>query len=151
MLLKADISYHKKDLIAQVSYFPMLFFYFSCIFLYLFDNESYLIFRTLLIALFFQLVTGIVQVISALLHLIRFKSNLHKFYLIYAFVYFLILFLTYGAIKGNWGFTYLVIFIAIIPLLSSSWYYLKTGQLFMNAQQDKSNTHWDENLLDDMF
>ena len=129
---------YKKDLLGQASYLPMLFLYISSLLLFISGVQSHFTVRVLLLGLIFQIITWAIQIISSAIHTLIFKNKSRRNYLIFSTVYSITLFLTAEAINSFWGNFYIIIFIFIIPLITSSWYYFNTIKGFLKHKNKDS-------------
>ncbi|MCH2046620.1 MAG: hypothetical protein MK212_21060 [Saprospiraceae bacterium] len=106
-------------------------------------------------ALLFQLFVGFIQVMSGLIHTIRYEDELRSKYSAYAILYVAFLILIASLIRGAGFLAFFMIFVALVPMCIAIWYWTKTYYDWRNVFSDgnifsKGQTQSDEDLLDDL-
>ncbi|BDS14729.1 hypothetical protein [Aureispira anguillae] len=138
------------DLVIQsLGYLPMII----CYLLYFVENGFFIL------ALLFQFLLGLAQLMSGAFHSVQYANVQHKRYFMAAIAYLLSLFVFFPSlemlIEGGVDFLFLPLLI-IIPALIATWYYRLTWLLYQKAPTLPSSNNnersiFQEDILDDMM
>lgn len=138
------------DLVIQsLGYLPMII----CYLLYFVENGFFIL------ALLFQFLVGLAQLMSGAFHSVQYTNVQHKRYFIAAIAYLLFLFVLFPSlekrIEGGADFLFLPLLI-IIPVLIATWYYRLTWLLSQKTPTSPSSKNnqlsiFQEDILDDMI
>lgn len=142
---QASKTTYQADLILQgIAYFPMVISYILFIF-----SPGFAI-----LGMLAQFGLGFVQVISAAFHTLRYQEEAHKKYFLGSLGYVFFLFFAVAWINIVGIFIYLFLF--IIPILMSTWYYWLTWVSYKNASNripfdSKGRFDNEDDILDDVM